>query len=266
MRSYDENELPTGWVREYDQQHNHPYWVDTKAKPPRAIWTHPYEDEQFLNEHPSIRARLSNGNGAGSSANAGPSDAPPPYEPGEGPRRHSFHGKDKSSSDDIRPAQMPRPPPGPSRASSNAAHKRGFFGKIKDKAIGTKEEREEARRQEALLMQRRAEERKREIEEYRRQREEWLRQQQQAGPSRRYQQPTVYAAPYGSPYGSAGYGGYGGGGFGGGYGYGGGFGPSYGYGGRSGYGSRSTGAGDLALPLLGGLAGGLLLGDLLGGF
>ena len=42
---------------------------------------------------------------------------------------------------------MPMPVAGPSQES----HKRGFFGKLKDKAIGTKEEREEAKRQEALV-------------------------------------------------------------------------------------------------------------------
>ena len=104
-------------------------------------------------------------------------------------------------------------------------------------------------------MQRRAEERQRIIEEQRRQHEEWVRQQQAAGPSRVYYQQPVYAAPYGSPYGRAGYGGYGG------------VGGSYGYGGAP-YvqQQRRAGAGDLALPILGGLAGGLLLGDLLGGF
>ncbi|KAI0815099.1 hypothetical protein BC629DRAFT_1588777 [Irpex lacteus] len=270
MASYDENELPKGWVREFDQTHGHPYWVDTQAKPPRAIWTHPYEDEQFLNAHPEIKSRLGKGKGKSSAPEPGPSEtdvpaeSPPPYDPNDAPRRHSFNGKDKTSSSDMRPPVMPRPAGG-SRvdSSSSQAHKRGFFGKIKDKTIGTKEEREEARRQEALLMQRRAEERKRLIAEQRRQQEEWLRQQQAAGPSRvSYQQQPVYAAPFGSPYGRAGYGGYGGQSSYGGYGYGGGpFG-----GGPFGNQQRRGGAGDLAFPILGGLAGGLLLGDLLGGF
>ncbi|KAI0094769.1 hypothetical protein BDY19DRAFT_914507 [Irpex rosettiformis] len=258
MASYDVNELPLGWVREYNDTYNHPYWVDTQSNPPRAIWTHPYEDEQFLDEHPQVRARFAKGKGnsnqtaprpkkAGPSQTDIPAESPPPYDPNDAPRRHSFNGRDKQSSDNIRPAHLPQPVAGTSRDS----HKRGFFGKLKDKAIGTKEEREEAKRQEALLMQRRAEERRRMIEEQRRQQDEWLRQQQAAGPSGVYYQQPVYAAPFGSPYGRSGYGGYGG----------------FGHGGSP-YGQqqRRGGAGNLALPIIGGLAGGLLLGDLLGGF
>ncbi|KAI0697134.1 hypothetical protein BC835DRAFT_1339216, partial [Cytidiella melzeri] len=159
MTAYDEKELPKGWVREHDQTHNHPYWVDTQAKPPRAIWTHPYEDEQFLNEHPDIRTRLGKNapkpvaSTAASShtTNDVPDESPPPYDVNDAPRRHSFHGRDKSSSEEIRPAQMPRPAGSARTGSDNAAHKRGFLGKLKDRAIGTKEEREEAKRQEALV-------------------------------------------------------------------------------------------------------------------
>lgn len=63
------------------------------------------------------------------------------------------------------------------------------------------------------------------------------------GYGNRYGQP-VYAAPVGSPFG----------------------GPYSSYGGRGRYGNNSGfGGGGVALPLIGGLAGGLLLGDLLGG-
>ena len=61
------------------------------------------------------------------------------------------------------------------------------------------------------------------------------------------QQPQVIVEPYPVGYG---YGGYGGG-----YGYGGGFGGGYGYG----------GGGDVALAVGGGLLGGLLLADVVGG-
>ena len=42
--------------------------VDTNTNPPRAIWTHPYEDEQFLREHPDVHKRLQKEQ---------PNDAPP---------------------------------------------------------------------------------------------------------------------------------------------------------------------------------------------
>lgn len=40
--------LPPGWVRQYDAKEGHQYFVDTNANPPRSIWHHPYDDEQYL--------------------------------------------------------------------------------------------------------------------------------------------------------------------------------------------------------------------------
>jgi hypothetical protein len=40
--------LPPGWVRSFDPQEGHQFFVDTTADPPRSIWVHPYDDEQFL--------------------------------------------------------------------------------------------------------------------------------------------------------------------------------------------------------------------------
>ncbi|KAI8981262.1 hypothetical protein BD414DRAFT_579327 [Trametes punicea] len=229
--SYENEPLPEGWVREWDPSTKHPFWVDTKAQPPRSIWVHPYEDEQFLREHPDIRDRLARENGGT------PTDAPPPYSP----RRHSFHGTSSGShlsvpTNDRRPS-ISQP--------STPSHERGFFGKLKDKAIGTKEEREakrqeEKRRQEAYLRQ---------LAEQRRLQQERMQQQRVSSPfggygafnqGPVYSQP-VYAAPAGNPWS-----------------IGGGFGSSR-YGGRSGFG------GGIGMPLLAGAAGGLLLGDLLDG-
>ena len=45
----DENRaLPPGWIRQFDPQEQHQFFVDTKASPPRSIWTHPYDDPAFL--------------------------------------------------------------------------------------------------------------------------------------------------------------------------------------------------------------------------
>jgi hypothetical protein len=41
-------ELPPGWVRSFDAQEQHQFFVDTTASPPRSIWVHPYDDEQYL--------------------------------------------------------------------------------------------------------------------------------------------------------------------------------------------------------------------------
>ncbi|KAJ4303622.1 hypothetical protein N0V90_002523 [Kalmusia sp. IMI 367209] len=46
----DENRpLPPGWIRQFDSVEHHQFFVDTKADPPRSIWTHPYDDPDFLN-------------------------------------------------------------------------------------------------------------------------------------------------------------------------------------------------------------------------
>jgi hypothetical protein len=86
---------------------------------------HPFEDEQYKREHPDmVQAR----------------DFKPPSSPPPEYRRHSYESGQGSA----------RAPPGPRDSRSHPPtpthEKRGFFGKLKDKAIGTKEEREEHKR------------------------------------------------------------------------------------------------------------------------
>ena len=51
--------LPAGWIRQYDAKQSHQYFVDTKANPPRSIWHHPYDDEEYLKSlDPAERERL----------------------------------------------------------------------------------------------------------------------------------------------------------------------------------------------------------------
>ncbi|KAG1875606.1 hypothetical protein DFJ58DRAFT_903293 [Suillus subalutaceus] len=229
--------LPDGWIQEYDPQQKHPFWVDTTADPPRAIWVHPYEDEQFLSENPGIKAKVEK--------LRAPLADPPPYEK----RRHSFSAGETAASlhaDAMSSGSAGSPP----IDEHQEERKRGMFGKLKDKAIGTKEEREAHKKQ-------KAEERARD-EELRREARRRNLEQRAA-----YMQQNGGYPPYG--YGYPGYSG-------------GGYGPSqygppagdpYAYNdGRYGRGSRRGGfGGGMALPLLGGLAGGLLLGDMLdGGF
>ncbi|KIP10170.1 hypothetical protein PHLGIDRAFT_28568 [Phlebiopsis gigantea 11061_1 CR5-6] len=227
--SYDPNELPDGWAMRFDVTHCQPFCVDTQAAPQRAIWSHPYEDEQFLSEHPDVRHRL-----AKNTANI-PSEIPPPYSP----RRHSFPER-MPAAGSSRTASPSVPHLVTLSAGTSKDHtKRGFFGKLKDKAIGTKEEREETRKKEA----RRAEERHRYIEELRRQQQiaqppqDAYYAQRSHGHSQR-----VYGAPFGRPYGYR----------------------RSGVRGRQQFGSNDGGfgGGGIVLPVVGGSAGGLLLSDL----
>lgn len=40
--------LPTGWVRTYDPETHHQFYVDITKDPPRSIWTHPFDDDEYL--------------------------------------------------------------------------------------------------------------------------------------------------------------------------------------------------------------------------
>ncbi|CDR98991.1 uncharacterized protein SPSC_00683 [Sporisorium scitamineum] len=44
--------LPKGWIRQYDPSTHHNFFVDTLANPPRSIWVHPFDDEQYQREQP----------------------------------------------------------------------------------------------------------------------------------------------------------------------------------------------------------------------
>ncbi|KAL2148075.1 hypothetical protein VTH82DRAFT_2474 [Thermothelomyces myriococcoides] len=44
--------LPNGWVREFDPETRHQFFVDTLASPPRSIWHHPYDDDVYLDSLP----------------------------------------------------------------------------------------------------------------------------------------------------------------------------------------------------------------------
>ena len=108
--------------------------VDTKADPPRAIWTHPYDDEQYLREHPEVREKVE-------SLDTKQKES---KDSGSSKRRHSFNGHDSAS-------MVPENDEAPQDPSKKGKGKRGFFGKLKDKAIGTKEEREAYRKEQARV-------------------------------------------------------------------------------------------------------------------
>ncbi|KZP10536.1 hypothetical protein FIBSPDRAFT_203169 [Athelia psychrophila] len=197
--------LPYGWIQEMDQTHGHPYWVDTKANPPRSIWTHPYEDEQYLNENPAVREKVQNKRHSQPDL---PGLAPPGDSKSGDPRRHSFSGSQSGIQAGASGAA--------SSSTANdrdAAGKKGFFGKLKDKAIGTKEEREAYKKQQMELDRQRAIQRQRQMEAYQAQMAQMRQQRQQQG---RPFGGGMYSSPAGNPYQMGGSGGFGGGGFGGG--------------------------------------------------
>ncbi|KAF7436666.1 hypothetical protein PC9H_003499 [Pleurotus ostreatus] len=209
-----EQPLPEGWKKEYDPSTQRHFYVDTKATPPRSIWVHPHEDEQYLKEHPEKRDTLK---------------PPPPYE--EESRRHSWNGNASSSQ-------------AAASGSKTKDNDRGTFGKFKDKLIGTKEEREAKRKEQEKLAAERRKQRQQLMAERNRLEQEYLaeRMRQQRAmynsfPPRGYQ--TVYTSPGPFTQQPFGY-------------------PQR----RRGFGGGGFGGGGIGLPLVGGLAGGLLLGEL----
>ncbi|KAG9033284.1 hypothetical protein FRB95_000378 [Tulasnella sp. JGI-2019a] len=46
----EERPLPDGWIRQFDNNNNMPFYVDTRATHPRSIWVHPFDDPQWQQE------------------------------------------------------------------------------------------------------------------------------------------------------------------------------------------------------------------------
>jgi hypothetical protein len=119
----EQRELPPGWVRSFDQESHHQFFVDTRANPPRSIWVHPYDDEEFLNT-------LS------------------PEERRKHTRMHRTMTMDDLAAEDS-DAEDGQLPPRPDRSNEPTGLSK-FSRKLKDKITGqTHEERERARAQRA---------------------------------------------------------------------------------------------------------------------
>ncbi|CAO2654485.1 Nn.00g112180.m01.CDS01 [Neocucurbitaria sp. VM-36] len=124
-------ELPPGWVRSFDPQTEHQFFVDTRANPPRSTWLHPYDDDEFLNtlspeernKHTRIR------------------------------RTMTLEDLAAEDSDDKGHARLPPRPTAAAAGSSTEPQPTGlhkFSRKLKDKVTGqTHTEREQARAQRA---------------------------------------------------------------------------------------------------------------------
>ena len=253
--------LPSGWLRQYDPEHGHQYFVDTNADPPRSIWQHPYDDEQYMGslgkeERQRIQALQKQ---ASEADMASDDDTEHHHQPTTGQSNSSVHPPTQA---------MQQQPPPPSQKPS-------LGRKLKDKLTNsTHEQREEERRQRAIVEQQAYERHML----FRQAMAKAIETGQPQFVCKDRDGKDLYIEPPGGPPGmEQGYGGYGGGGGGvGGYGYnpyqqhGGPYAnpnaryirPAYPY-------SRPYGrgyGGGYGLPIMGGLAGGLLLGGMMGGF
>ncbi|KAL8991073.1 MAG: hypothetical protein Q9169_007956 [Polycauliona sp. 2 TL-2023] len=116
--------LPPGWVRQYDPDNHHQFFVDTTPEPPRSIWHHPYDDDEYLNTlSPAERQKIQG-------------SLRVPDNEIDNESSEDDRGGDHNTSSTTAPLP-PRPTPAPSN----------FARKMKDKLTGTThEQRQEERR------------------------------------------------------------------------------------------------------------------------
>ncbi|KAK4050820.1 hypothetical protein OIV83_003242 [Microbotryomycetes sp. JL201] len=185
--------LPPGWRREFSSEHERFFYVDTNAKPPRSIWTHPYQDPVYLNSLSEKERKEILG------------DNPPPAVP-DATGANSSHGNFSHL----------HQPSGSGTSSSKTQDKkdRSLGRKMKDKITGTTHEQRVAERK------RRKEQEMKQYQQYIMARQQLLEAQRSgryvpmyAPPAGPFSRP-VYGYPgsmygqygyYGSPYGGYGY-------------------------------------------------------------
>jgi len=144
---YDARPLPAGWVKEFDPKTGRNFFVDSLAEPPRAIWVHPLEDPEFIRLHRTEEDDHPDSDDDHSHHSASNS-RPPSVTTGKLQKEYPRDEKKSHPDDDhLRvPSTEGEGSSHKGARSDEKGKKRGFFGKLKDKAIGTKEEREAARK------------------------------------------------------------------------------------------------------------------------
>ena len=252
--------LPEGWIRQYDSEQAHQYFVDTRTDPPRSIWHHPYDDEQFMSSQPSEeRERIQSLQRVPTPADIVAEDT----EDEDAAHHHAPTGKSSTSKPSTAGGSGKASASGsaalpPRKQADDIGSVHRFGRRMKDKMTSTTHDQREQQRAQ------RAEEERRMYETHMAYRRAMSRAMQTGQPQflgKDRQGKDVYVQPpntmmQGGYPGSGGYGSvyanpnarY--------------VRPAYPYSRPYGYGY----GGGLGLPLAGGLAGGLLLGGALGGF
>lgn len=254
--------LPKGWVRTFDPQSQHQFFVDTRKDPPRSIWHHPYDDDEYLSTLSSDERERIEHESMGRGKQPSKADIMASHSD-EDEEAHNHHYGSGNTAAEL----PPRPDGGKGKGKA-----KGFGRKLKDKLTGTTAEQREAERQ------RRAEEERKMYEQHQRVRQAMSRAAETGQPQlvgKDKDGKNVFVDP---PNTTAGPAGFGTSAPGSGYNYSSpyqGYGPGmyspYGYARPYGpyrrpYGGGYGGGYGLPLALGGGLLGGLLIGDALGGF
>lgn len=122
--------LPSGWVREFDPETQHQFFVDTMASPPRSIWHHPYDDDIYLDSLPAAERERIRG--------------PRQRRPSKADIEAEDTADESSASDSGSVRQHHRHTQDNSSSSSSSATRLGR--KLKDRLTGTTHEQRAAER------------------------------------------------------------------------------------------------------------------------
>ena len=113
-------------------RNGHQFFVDTKANPPRSIWVHPYDDEEYIRSIPDSHPSQA-GTGGGSS-----------HLPEQSTHHEMSNTLSASEIRERREAQDNRT----RQATEQEKSEKGFGEKLKEKLTGsTKQERDQKKRQ-----------------------------------------------------------------------------------------------------------------------
>lgn len=116
--------LPEGWVRTFDPESEHQFFVDTSKDPPRSIWTHPYDDDEYLRTLSSEeRERIQEDSVSGRT------------HPSHEDIIHDYTDEEEGQRD----AELP-PRPQKQQEQNEPGGAKGFGRKLKDKLTGTTHE------------------------------------------------------------------------------------------------------------------------------
>lgn len=253
----DENRpLPKGWIRQFDATHEHQFFVDTTKEPPRSIWHHPYDDDEYLATlSPEKRERIE-------ASKKGPNRRDTETMSTDGSVDGDIHDSKYDATTTSKPAHQ-NPNAGEGSSAQAGQQKPKFGRRLKDKLTGMTHEQRVAEREQ------RAREEEEQYRQYLAMRGAMKRAYQTGEPQLLgkdrdgrdiyVEPPGPYGAPLGyrnnvyvSPYGQGPYAN-----------------PNTRFVRPANAYSRPYGGGyggGLGLPIAGGIAGGLLLGGLLGGF
>ena len=139
--------LPYGWIRQYDSQNHHQFFVNTNVEPPRSIWCHPYDDEQYMSSiDPKERQKIKGSLRV-------PSQADIAAESSDEDGDHHHHAKLPGTGTAELPPRDSNPPSGVTKLGR----------KMKDKMTHTTHEQREQERIQRAEQERRAYQRHQEL-------------------------------------------------------------------------------------------------------